>query len=168
MSNTIQQPFPPVRRVVTAHNEHGKAIVARDSLIDGDKKAHGPWIAPLWSTESLPPDVNLGEDGGLAKLSISNQGTIVRIVDFPPHSFGALHRSITLDYVYVLEGPIILTLDDGSRTAIAKDEIVVQQATMHGWDNETDRWARILCVLIASKPPSIGGEKLEASIPFKI
>ena len=168
MTDATQQPFPPVRRIVTVHNDGGNAVIARDSLVNGNQTPHGPWISPLWSTESLPPDVNSSEDQGLARPGLASKGTIVRVVDFPPHSTGALHRSITLDYIYVLEGPVVLTLDDGSRTSISKNETVIQQATMHGWDNENDQWARLLCVLIASKPPIAGGKELSAEIPFNI
>jgi quercetin dioxygenase-like cupin family protein len=57
---------------------------------------------------------------------------------------GMVHQSITLDYIYVLEGEVTLTLDDGSKTKVRKGEIVVQQGTMHGRDNKTSDWARLL------------------------
>lgn len=162
------QPLPSTRRIVTGHSPSAKAIVARDSLIHGNQTGHGPWIQLFWSSEALPPDPNTKEDLGKVNTGLSNGGTIVRMVDFPPHSVGMVHRSVTLDYIYVVEGEVVLTLDDGSRTVIKKGEIVVQQATMHGWDNETDQWARLLCVLIAAKPPLIGEVTLESEVPFQI
>ncbi|KAJ4996568.1 hypothetical protein K4K48_008327 [Colletotrichum sp. SAR 10_66] len=137
-----------------------------NSLIHGKQTPHGPWIQLLWSSDSLPPDVNTSADMGLADTGMSNDGTIARIVDFPPHSKGLMHRSMTLDYIFVLKGTVRLVLDDGSRTTVNANESVVQQATMHSWDNETDEWARLLCILVASNKPVVHGKVLEKDVPF--
>lgn len=162
------QPLPPVRRLVTGHNSQGKAIVCRDGEIQATKAGHGPFLTRIWSSSELPPDVNSTDDLGLVDTGLANNGTICRIVDFPPNSVGMVHRSITLDYIYVLEGEVTLTLDDGSKTKVRKGEIVVQQGTMHGWDNETSDWARLLCILIAAKLPIVSGKELKAEVPFQI
>ncbi|GME50776.1 Cupin domain-containing protein [Neofusicoccum parvum] len=158
----------PIRRVVTGHNEHAVAVVTRDDLIEGKKAPHGPVIVPIWSTAELPPDVNSPDDKGLAQTGIANDGAIFRIVGLPPRSKSVFHRTLTLDYMFVMEGTITMTLDDGSRTELKKNEVVVQQATMHRWDNDTDEWARALFILIRSQPPEIGDKVLEADIPMKI
>lgn len=163
-----EQPLPSTRRIVTAHNADAKATVARDGPIHGKQTPHGPWIQLLWSSAGLPPGVSSAEDLGLADTGMSNDGTIVRIVDFPPRSTGLVHRSITLDYIFVLKGTVVLALDDGSRTRVDAGEAVVQQATMHSWDNETDEWARLLCVLIKSEKPVVNGQELEKHVPFKV
>lgn len=162
------QPLPEIRRIVTGHNKETKAIIQRDGLIKARRAGHGPVISRIWSSEDLPPNVNSDNDLGLVETGLSNKGTICRIVDFPPSSTGMVHRSMTLDYIYVLKGEVVLTLDDGSRTTVKEGEIVVQQATMHGWDNETDTWARLLCILIAAHPPLIQGKELHEDVPFQI
>jgi quercetin dioxygenase-like cupin family protein len=116
----------------------------------------------------VPPDVNSADDLGLVDTGMSNNGTIVRIVDFPPKSLGLVHRSITLDYIFVMKGSVTLVLDDGSRTQVHAGECVVQQATMHSWDNESDDWARLLCVLIASQKPVVQGRALDKHVPFNV
>jgi quercetin dioxygenase-like cupin family protein len=162
------QPLPPIRRLVTGHDNKGKAIVWRDNTISASQAEHGPFLTRLWSSAELPPDVNTSEDLGLVDTGLANKGTICRVVDFPPKSIGMVHRSITLDYIYVLEGEVILTLDDGSKTKVRKGEMVVQQGTMHGWDNETSEWSRLLCILIAAKSPMVSGQELKAEVPFQI
>ncbi|KAF9892298.1 hypothetical protein FE257_002075 [Aspergillus nanangensis] len=162
------QPLPQVRRIVTGHNAQAQATVWKDSLISAASAEHGPFLTRLWSSPQLPPDVNGTEDLGLANTGLANQGTICRIVDFPPKSPGMVHRSITLDYIFVLEGEVVLTLDDGSRTVVRKGEMVVQRGTMHGWDNETESWARLLCVLIKAENPVVEGKRLEAEVPFQV
>lgn len=165
---SFTQPLPSTRRIVTAHNSEGKAVIKFDSMIDGKETPHGPWIELLWSSSSLPPEVDTTKDLELAATGLSNNGTIVRIVDFPPKSTGLMHRSITLDYVYILKGEITLVLDDGSSTVVTANEAVIQQATMHRWDNRTDEWARLLVVLIASKKPVVNGTELDKDVPFNV
>ena len=97
-----------------------------------------------------------------------NNGSVLRIVDFPPYAVGRLHRSISVDYVIVLKGTVVLTLDDGSRTSVNEGGLVVQQATMHGWDNETDEWARILCFLMPAKAPVVAGVQLDSQVDFVV
>lgn len=165
---TSEIPYPSVRRVVTQHNNRAEAAVARDGIVDTSETAHGPLIQLMWSSNQLPCDINTKQDMGKVSTGLANDGVIYRIVDFPPMSVGLVHRSETLDFVYVLEGEIVLTLDDGSRTIIKKNETVIQQATMHGWDNETAEWARLLVVLVKAEKPSIDGKTLSAEVPFKI
>ncbi|KAJ5627314.1 hypothetical protein N7528_004741 [Penicillium herquei] len=162
------QPLPTVRRLVTGHDRQGKATVWKDNEIKASQAEHGPFLTRIWSSCELPPDVNTADDLGLVDTGLANNGTICRIVDFPPKSVGMVHRSITLDYIYVLEGEVTLTLDDGPKTNVQKGDVVVQQGTMHGWDNETSNWSRLLCVLIAAKPPVCSGKELKAEVPFQI
>ena len=58
-----------------------------------------------------------------------------------------MHRTETVDYGIVLDGEIVLIMDDGETTVRAGD-IVVQRGTNHGWANRTDRNCRIAFILI--------------------
>jgi quercetin dioxygenase-like cupin family protein len=159
-------PLSPVRRVVTTHNSDGKATILQDSVVDGIQAPHGPWLTPIWNTDAVPPDVNVTVDRSPVKTGIVNDGTVLRYVDLPPHSKGSVHRTISLDYILVLRGEIVLSLDDGSRTPMKEGDMCVQQATMHSWDNESDEWCRLLCILIHSQPPVVNGKALEANTHF--
>lgn len=77
-----------------------------------------------------------------------------------------IHRTVTLDYIVVLEGEVVLTLQDGSRVILVKGDTTVQQGTMHSWSNESDKWARVVSVMIPAKPLVIGNKELEAVWPF--
>jgi quercetin dioxygenase-like cupin family protein len=156
------QPYPSPRRIVTTHNAQGQATILSDNIVSATQAPHGPWLTPIWNSETLPPDVNVTADRSSVKTGLANNGTVFRYVDFPPMSKGAIHRTITLDYVVVLEGTIVLTLDDMSRTTMRKGDVCVQQGTMHGWDNEVDEWCRLLCVLIHAKNPVVEGRVLVA------
>lgn len=168
MSAPTHSPLPPVRRVVTGHNTNAVSVVAHDSALPPIPLLIGPSITPLWTTTELPPDVSSPDDKAQIETGLTNDGSIVRVLDVPPRAVLPLHRTVTLDYVYVIKGEVVLTLDDGSRTRVGKDEVVVQQAAMHGWENETDEWARLLLVMTRSRKPVVGGKALEEEVPFQV
>lgn len=58
-----------------------------------------------------------------------------------------MHRTETIDYGIVLEGEIVLIMDEGEVTVRAGD-VVVQRGTNHGWANRTDENCRIAFILI--------------------
>lgn len=58
-----------------------------------------------------------------------------------------MHRTETIDYGIVLEGEIVLVMDEGETTVRAGD-IVVQRGTNHGWANRSDKNCRIAFILI--------------------
>lgn len=154
-------PLPPTRRIVTSHNEQGQAIVAHDTHIGTPILPHGAGSIVLWSSASSPASVDSKDDQALGDTGFVNNGSVCRVVDLPPRSVGALHRSLSLDYIIVQEGSVTLTLDDGTRMNVNRGEMVIQQATMHGWDNETDQWARILAIMLPAKAPTVAGKELD-------
>ncbi len=58
-----------------------------------------------------------------------------------------MHRTETIDYGIVLEGEIVLIMDEGETTVRAGD-IVIQRGTNHGWANRSNRNCRIAFILI--------------------
>jgi mannose-6-phosphate isomerase-like protein (cupin superfamily) len=72
-------------------------------------------------------------------------GHLLRILDIHPPKDGGkrtvMHRTKTLDYVVVIEGELILLLDD-SEVALQAGDVVVQRGTHHAWENRSDKNAR--------------------------
>jgi quercetin dioxygenase-like cupin family protein len=58
-----------------------------------------------------------------------------------------MHRTETLDYAVVLEGEIVMLLDDEDVHLKAGD-VVIQRGTNHAWSNRSDKPCRMLYVLI--------------------
>lgn len=58
-----------------------------------------------------------------------------------------MHRTETIDYGIVLEGELVLIMDEGETTVRAGD-IVIQRGTNHGWANRSDKICRIAFILI--------------------
>lgn len=138
--------------------------MASDTELTSQILPHGPGSVTIWSSEASPAYVASSEDKAFSDTGFINGGSIFRIIDLPPHSVGTLHRSISLDYIIVQKGSIVLTLEDGSRTRLHQGEFVVQQATMHGWDNETGEWARMLAVMLPVEAPIVDGKELQTDL----
>lgn len=57
-----------------------------------------------------------------------------------------MHRSATVDGLYVIAGAGVLELDNGSRTALAAGDIAIPSATMHAWRDPHAESCRVLPV----------------------
>jgi oxalate decarboxylase/phosphoglucose isomerase-like protein (cupin superfamily) len=69
----------------------------------------------------------------------------------PRHPF--MHRTKTLDYAIVLDGEVVLVLDDGEVSMKAGD-VCIQRATNHVWSNRSDKPCRIAFILIDGDGPA--------------
>jgi quercetin dioxygenase-like cupin family protein len=134
--------------------------VALDSKIHSGIQPHGAGSAVIWSSDSSPAVVDTNSDHALAATEFVNNGSIFRVVDVPPRTVGLLHRSLSLDYIIVQHGSITLTLDSGTRTKVHPGEFVIQQATMHGWDNDSDEWVRLIAIMLPARAPRVGDREL--------
>ena len=159
---------------ITSHNASGKAIVHSSQ----NNKAtvfpeHKATINVVYTTSSVPADLNDEADikqhhgvvsSGKLGLVMPN-GTVCRFVDFAPGNPGMMHRTQSLDYGAVLEGSVIMMLDDGSDTHMTRGDVAVQRATAHAWKNASEtEWARMLFVLQDCKPLMIGGKRFKEDL----
>ena len=84
-------PFPPIHRVVTAHDADGKAIFASDGPLSTIRQLEaipGMTFHEVWETRGAPAPVDNGPDPTIGPLShqAPKRGTLIRFVDFPPDS----------------------------------------------------------------------------------
>ncbi len=61
----------------------------------------------------------------------------------------AIHTTPTIDYGIVLEGEVVLELDEGE-TVMRAGDIVVQRKTRHAWRNRSDKPCTMVFVMISS------------------
>ncbi|ODH41592.1 hypothetical protein ACO22_01360 [Paracoccidioides brasiliensis] len=152
--------YKSVRRIVTGHTPSGKAVIDSDTRLT-PYDPMSPDCSPattdklgfttLWRTESFPAKVDgpwMDLHGTQIPLADSI-GTTIRMVDFPPGP-GFMHRTLSIDFGIVLSGEIILELDNGVKTILKKDDIVVQP--------------RMLFSMLPAEPVKIGNETLEATM----
>lgn len=112
-------------------------------------------------------DIKLHQDlisrGKLAAVILN--GTVCRFADFAPNSNGFMHRTQSLDYGIVLEGNVILELDDGSKTLMTRGDVAIQRGTMHAWNNPSQtEWARVLFVLQDCQPLLVNGKRFKEDL----
>lgn len=138
-----------IRRVVTGHDEAGKSVV----LSDGPPPQHHPMRGPevgadfieVWNSAEAVPTLTAAPDSEPNEKPFSimpPSGHLIRIIRIhPPHKGGrrtVMHRTKTLDYAVVIEGEIVLILDD-SEVVLRKGDVSVQRGTDHAWENRTDQ-----------------------------
>ncbi|KLP12049.1 hypothetical protein CEK26_009153 [Fusarium fujikuroi] len=159
-SLVMTSPLPPLRRIITVHNDAGQTIIKYDDRVTNKIVPYSVTLRSLWTTDTSPANLS-SLDNANAKVRIVNNGSIFRIVDFPPRSSGHVHRTISIDYVIVQKGMAVFVLDDGSKTLVGEGDVIVQQGTVHRWDNPTDEWVCLLFVLLPAKAPVVAGKKLK-------
>lgn len=78
----------PVRRVVTGHDESGRAVVLMDGAAPNVKhrKASGLFSTLVWVTDETPADISANADRADRDMGVPPppMGSVFRIVDFPP------------------------------------------------------------------------------------
>jgi hypothetical protein len=65
-----------------------------------------------------------------------------------------MHITQTVDYAILLDGELWLELDDSETVHLFAGDIVVQQATRHGWRNQGEHPATIAFVMLGGGPAS--------------
>ena len=166
-----------VRRIVTGHDQSGKAIVASDERIAGTSAPARPYISrvEIWSTDKMPVDNSEGAAAEAQKKGFvvrhnyvgSGQGTVVRITEFAPGAPKFMHRTETVDYAILLSGECDLELDDGKTVHMAAGDIVVQRGTMHAWVNNGAVPCVFAFILIDADPVEAGGQSLTTVYPTR-
>lgn len=79
------------------------------------------------------------------KAHFAEIGAAEAVADGGRHAF--MHRTETIDYGIVLEGEIVLIMDEGETLCRAGD-IIIQRGTNHGWANRSNADCRIAFILI--------------------
>jgi len=176
-----------VRRVLTGHDADGKSTFIADGLAPNVKEmASMPGLAltDLWETRGAPAS-NAGHEDAAdrpVRLEPPKNGTILRIVEFPPDSqwrdradaraaFGSIgaghaadkrssdpmmHRTRTVDYIIVLKGEVYAVMEKGE-TLLRAGDILVQRGTNHSWSVRGGEPCIVAAVLADAKP--LGSKK---------
>src|SRR3981081_2900739 len=171
-----------VRRVLTGHDAEGKSIILSDALAPNVKEmASMPGPAPpaLWKTASAPASNAGSADAATrpVRLEPPRNGTILRIVEFPPDShwranadaaqafasIGAghakdksnadpmMHKTATVDYIIVLKGEIHAIMEAGEKL-LKPGDVLIQRGTNHSWSVRGKEPCIVASVLVSADP----------------
>jgi mannose-6-phosphate isomerase-like protein (cupin superfamily) len=172
----VKAKVAPIRRIITGHDEQGRAIVVSDGICPHADPILGQeylattemWITPVPADNDAPGDpVTLPH-----RVPPPENGAVFRVVEFPPdksfrhalrsdqrlvndgHHKGPnqmLHRTRSVDFVVVMSGEIWCVMDEGEVLMRAGD-VMVQRGTNHDWQNRGDQPARVAFTLIDAMP----------------
>ena len=178
----------PTRRIVIGHDASGKAVALFDGPSPHVKKrsAASNAITMLWVTGENPVDMAGSKDRAETQVGVPPppNGTIFRIVDFPPTTTGAppvdhhkmliemgidpstqgysrhpnTHRTRSIDYAIILDGEIDMLMDD-TEVHVKAGDVLIQQGTNHAWVNNSGKVCRIAFILIDAKEPPAWKQK---------
>lgn len=154
-----------VRRVVTGHDENGKAVVKIDELMSEPRstrsghEGHG-----VWATDVYPADLNTDADGkAIEPGPPGSTASKIRVTKYGPGVSSRMHRTHSLDYLVILKGEIDMVLDDGVIVHLREGDVCVQRGTIHNWVNNGAEPCVIAFVLLSADPVVINGRELEAT-----
>jgi mannose-6-phosphate isomerase-like protein (cupin superfamily) len=171
-----------VRRVLTGHDDQGRSTFIADGPAPNVKEMSampGLALTDLWETKGAPAS-NAGEGDAADRpvhLEPPKNGTILRIVEFPPDSawrnrtdgkvgfksIGAghaqdkasadpmMHKTSTVDYIIVLQGEIHAIMDKGE-TKLKAGDVLIQRGTNHSWSVRGRKPCIIAAVLVSARP----------------
>ena len=153
-----------IRRVVTGHDQEGRAVVTIDGLcrnVISGRPNHASCVA--WSTGEFPADNNGDADGSARKVATTDpNGTVFRLVEYSPGVAPRNHRTDSIDYAVVLSGEIDMEMD-GTTVHLRAGDVLVQRGTIHNWINRGTVPCVIAFVLVAAKPVERAGKVLQAT-----
>jgi len=152
-----------VRRVITGHDERGRAIVSIDEPVKNIYSSRpGTTASVIWTTDRTPADNSGNDDAGARKVGLTLAGgTVFRVIEFSPGNAARMHRTDSVDYAIVIAGEIDMALDD-SEVHLKAGDVLVQRGTIHNWINRGDRPCVMAFVLVDAKPVTVAGKTLQA------
>ena len=172
-----------IRRVVTAHDSAGKAVVGFDALatVSGGEPELGVETITLWVTDGTPAGVDGTKDAREAKVGIPppKNGSIFRIVDFHPSS--RQMENLDPHFLAKIAGQKLAPgtkpprhpgmhrtrsidylavlsgeidmLLDDSEVHLKAGDVMVQRGTVHAWINRGKEVCRIAVAMIDAAEP---------------
>jgi quercetin dioxygenase-like cupin family protein len=173
-ANHHPSPLSPSTIHITTHNASGQATLHSSEQAQWtDYKDLKYASATLYTTTAMPPNLNDDADIKSHRAVVARgkipavlpHGTVCRFVDFEPNSKGFMHRTQSLDYGIVMEGEVVLELDDGSATRMTRGDVAIQRGTIHAWSNPNPtEWARVLFVLQDCQPIMVNGKRFKEDL----
>jgi quercetin dioxygenase-like cupin family protein len=160
----MTHPNPKIRRVVTGHDEQGRAVVQIDDMLAFKEGRPNGYTSNVWTTDTVPADNDGHDDAGQrpGRFTMIENGTVFRILDFQPGLARRVHRTDSIDYIVVMSGEIHMELESGEEVHLKAGDVMVQRGTVHNWINRGTQPCVMAVILVHAKPVTAGGKTLEA------
>jgi mannose-6-phosphate isomerase-like protein (cupin superfamily) len=106
---------------------------------------------------TIPPETSAGELEFLnAEEAVADiEAKLPGLLRYMDPSDPGMHATDTIDFEVVLEGTIVLELDDGAEVTLNPGDTVVQNGTRHRWKNPGSTPARMALFLCGAKHAAV-------------
>jgi quercetin dioxygenase-like cupin family protein len=142
------------RLVVTTHTKDGTSVFESDTQTNlfspfgpqasSFARFHSRLRVPV-SNVTSPPDLS----NTLPRCPPG--GVLFCTTDIPPGFAVPMHRTVSLDYIAVISGEIVLRLDGGDEKTVKAGEFIVQKGVNHQWINRANEHCRVMVVMVGSE-----------------
>ena len=111
-----------------------------------------------YGTQNFPVEIQKEKDIERYRYFMDNHvgiiipgGSAARVVDFPPSYMSVMHRTVSVNYNFVIEGEIEVMLDSQETRLMKPGDVLVQRAINHCWRNPSStNWAGIAAVSLSA------------------
>jgi quercetin dioxygenase-like cupin family protein len=140
--------------LITTHDTGGRSVFSDKVSTEAHPiEIPGGNLSIIYSTHSFPHSLACEDDidqfahdrkNGIADGICPRNGHAAAIVSFAPGAVSAMHRTLSLDVMVIIEGELELYLDSGEKRIVRTGDSIVQRGTMHCWKNVTANggWAK--------------------------
>jgi hypothetical protein len=128
------------------------------AVLDSDDAAGGPVFPATGATRLLivrwPPDSAGPAEGDPQTLYEEAREALPGVLDTGHPDENGMHATDTLDWNVLLDGEMVLVMQDGSEAVLTPGACVIQRGTRHAWHNRTEKDALLLNVVFGAERKS--------------
>jgi hypothetical protein len=148
---------PGIRRIVTGNNARGRSYVVSDTRITGGR---APNVFQTTSDHPMGP----GSPGDpltylastMTQLDLppgACSSNYVYMAPAKPDTKPLWHRTMTIDYNFLISGELVLMLEEGSEVVLSgPGDVVIQRNTNHAWRNNSSTNPCIFVAVLVHLP----------------
>lgn len=142
-----------IRRIVIGHDPSGASVIASDERLAGMDVPGVGLLATVWSADGPAVYPDAGKDPaapglyppvGGARLVVSRYAPGQRVGAAEGQSGDVaweedgMHSTDTTDFVLVVSGALMLTVDNGVERVLGAGDVAVMAGARHAWRNDSD------------------------------
>ena len=150
-------PVHASRRIVAAAGPDGRSCVVSDEAMPLSGNPQPMAVTNVWNGACARVDNAAAFAGGFTAFGM-NQLTdpiySVMIAEYAPglgQDDPGIHFTDTADHFYVIEGEVVLVLEQGEAVLKAGD-IGICRGAVHGWRNDSGKYAKLLTFVVPAEP----------------
>jgi hypothetical protein len=137
----------------------------------GSSQSHRMWAwdqLPTLPTDGLAPLLERAVQAEDTPTALSRTsafppvgGARINLIKFPPLAPGdpvkpgKLHWHDTVNLQWLIEGELVILLDDGNEVTMYPGDLVIQHGTNHAWEVRTEKGAVLAVVILSTERTGI-------------